>query len=166
VMRKSGPVVRIKQPDRDKALRALEKVHERLDKLNEQHYAKLEKEGRLPSLEEIERMDAGAATEPANDFAQKPQVLSGSATGATSATPVFAEKPQELSGSPAPSDQARQPEPAPRNTEEPQVLSGSATAIAAATRALAEKPKVLSGAWPSLCEAAMDSRPAPLKQAA
>jgi phage terminase small subunit len=59
VMRKSGPVVRMKQPDRDRALRALEKVHERLDRLNEQHWANLEREGKVKSLEEIEAMDAG-----------------------------------------------------------------------------------------------------------
>jgi phage terminase small subunit len=59
VSRKSGPVLHIRQPDRDKALRALEKVHERLERLNEKYWARLEKEGKIKSLAEIEAMDGG-----------------------------------------------------------------------------------------------------------
>lgn len=93
VLRKSGPVVRIKQPDRDRALRALERVHERLDRLNEQHYAKLKKEGRVPTLEEIERMDQAPA--PAEN-AQNPSDLLGCGDSAPRA---FSEKPLDLLGS-------------------------------------------------------------------
>jgi len=42
--RKGEPEVRFRMPNREPALRALERVHERLDKLNEAHYAALEKE--------------------------------------------------------------------------------------------------------------------------
>ncbi|HEY4370621.1 MAG TPA: terminase small subunit, partial [Burkholderiales bacterium] len=78
VLRKSGPVVYTRQPDRNKALRALERVHERLDMLNEKHWARLEKEGRLKSLEEIEAMDDGG--EMPVDFPEKPMVFSGGNT--------------------------------------------------------------------------------------
>ena len=50
VERKSGPVTTIRQPDRDKALRALERAHEKLDRVNERYWARLEKEGRVKSL--------------------------------------------------------------------------------------------------------------------
>ncbi|HEX4329799.1 MAG TPA: terminase small subunit [Burkholderiales bacterium] len=42
--RKGEPEVRFRMPNREPALRALERVHERLEKLNEAHYAALEKE--------------------------------------------------------------------------------------------------------------------------
>lgn len=115
VLRKSGPVVRMKQMDRHRALRALEKVHERLDRLNEQHWAKLEREGRVKSLEEIERMDLENALEtapqtaleiapetaPAPDaaFSKIPQVLSGGKNTARAPGPQISENPQVLSGS-------------------------------------------------------------------
>ena len=51
VRRKSGPVLHARQPDRHKALRALEKAHEKLEQLNEKHYAQLEKEGRARTLD-------------------------------------------------------------------------------------------------------------------
>jgi phage terminase small subunit len=87
VMRKSGPVVRVKQADRHKALRALERVHEQMEKLNERYYAKLEREGKLMSLEEIEAMDGGGghanadagAESPVEKISEKDQVFSGSA---------------------------------------------------------------------------------------
>jgi len=41
--RKGEPEVRFRQPNREPALRALERVHERLEKLNEAHYAALER---------------------------------------------------------------------------------------------------------------------------
>ena len=44
--RKGVPEVRFRMPNREPALRALERVHERLEKLNEAHYAALEKEKR------------------------------------------------------------------------------------------------------------------------
>lgn len=77
VTRKSGPVVRMKQPDRHKALRALERVHERLDRLNEAHYAALAKAGKVRSLAEIEAMDAAGAVEAAPQICAKDEVLSG-----------------------------------------------------------------------------------------
>ncbi|MDB5803990.1 MAG: hypothetical protein JWN73_1312 [Betaproteobacteria bacterium] len=117
VIRKSGPVVKMKQPDRDRALRALEKVHERLDRLNEAHYAKMEKAGAIPSLAEIERRadarleeDALAA---ANGFAQKrpersplgvPRKLSSFGARQENGAALFAQKPRVLSGSAAQAD--------------------------------------------------------------
>ncbi|HEY4373549.1 MAG TPA: hypothetical protein VGN52_16580, partial [Burkholderiales bacterium] len=41
--RKGEPEIRFRMPNREPALRALERVRERLDKLNEAHYAALEK---------------------------------------------------------------------------------------------------------------------------
>ena len=106
VLRKSGLVTRVKQPDRDKALRALERVHERMDKLNEQYWAKLEKEGLVPSLEEIDRMDGGGVQGPAvvgvqgpvAEFSEKLQVLSGSGEPGRNGAEEICEKPQVLSG--------------------------------------------------------------------
>jgi phage terminase small subunit len=92
VSRKSGPVLHIRQPDRDKALRALEKVHERLERLNEKYWARLEKEGKIKSLAEIEAMDGGGVEQaevPADagagggaDFSAMSMVFSGSAVDA------------------------------------------------------------------------------------
>ena len=106
VLRKGDPVVHVKQPDRHRALRALEKVHERLDRLNEQYYAKLEKAGELPSLEEIERRadealaaERAEAEESARKISEKPQVLSGSQPSAGVGAIHSSEKHQVLSGS-------------------------------------------------------------------
>jgi phage terminase small subunit len=96
VMRKSGPVVRVRQPDRSRALRALEKVHERLDRLNEQYYAQLERDGLAPTLEEIEAMDQSPAA--ADEISQKPMVFSGCDKEAQIAWPQISEKPMVLSG--------------------------------------------------------------------
>jgi len=108
VIRKSGPVVRMKQPDRDKALRALEKVHERLERLNEAHYAKLEKAGALPTLAEIERRadarleeDARAA---ADGVAQRAGDVSGLQVNGKIGAALFAQKARDLSGSAARAD--------------------------------------------------------------
>jgi phage terminase small subunit len=98
VTRKSGPVVRMKQPDRDRALRALEKVHERLEKLNEAHYAALEKAGKLPTLEEIEAMDAGEAPVQPVENTEKCRVLSGSAGDAFDVNPSAGTRPSTGSG--------------------------------------------------------------------
>ena len=143
-MRKSGPVVRMRQPCRARALRALEKAHETLDRLNEQYYAKLERSGTLPDAQELERLEEeeraemgqGAEDAPADSpptrLTQKPQVLSGSEPDAPCRTASFdrlrtngegsvnfPEKPQVLSGSPlAPAPQAEQ------EPENHQVLSG------------------------------------------
>jgi len=76
VSRKSGPVLHVRQPDRDKALRALEKVHERLERLNEKYWARLEKEGKVKSLAEIEAMDGGGAEQ-----AEQLEVRAGAGAG-------------------------------------------------------------------------------------
>ena len=102
VQRKSGPVVRMKQPDRDRALRALEKVHERLERLNEAHYAKLEKAGAVLSLEEIERReDARQAEAAAQALAQQAGGLADRAADAGTESAIFSQKPRDLSGSAA-----------------------------------------------------------------
>jgi phage terminase small subunit len=112
VMRKSGPVVRMKQPDRDRALRALEKVHERLDRLNEQHWAKLAREGKVKTLEEIEAMDAGEAQ-------QAQTALAGPASTAPLAAPhAKAPLPAALAA-------LFSAGPAPQKPQKPQVFSGS-----------------------------------------
>jgi phage terminase small subunit len=146
VTRKSGPVVHVKQPDRHRALRALEKVHERLDRLNEQYYAKLEKAGQIPSLEEIERRAdeslRAEAEESARDISEKrpersplggPQVLSGSQPGAGIKATQFSEKHQVFSGSESGAGTR-----ALLFSEKPMVLSGPvlgrATASGAASR--------------------------------
>ena len=126
VLRKNGPVTRVKHPDRSKALRALEKVHETMERLNEQYYAKLEKAGELPSLEEIEAMDGGGVgvdeQTPAAEIPEKPQVLSGSpAQAGKMQPPAFSKKPQVLSGSKV--CVGKMPT---RISEKHQVLSGSA----------------------------------------
>ena len=106
VIRKSGPVVRMKQPDRDRALRALEKVHERLERLNEAYYAKLEKAGAVTSLEEIERREDARQAEAAaaRGWSQKAGELSGHGTDAEAGLALFAQNPWDLSGSAAQAD--------------------------------------------------------------
>lgn len=49
------PTVRLRQPDRDKALRALERLHERLEEASERYYATLEEEDLLAEVEALER---------------------------------------------------------------------------------------------------------------
>ena len=137
VLRKSGPVIHVKQPNRDRALRALEKAHERLDRLNEQYYAQLEKAGAVPTLEEIEAMDGGGV---AHRIPEKPQVLSGSGASVEKPEPVFSEKPQVLSGSPEPAKKAGGD-----FSEKPQVLSGRVAAADKSGGNFSEKPQVLSG---------------------
>jgi len=121
VMRKNGPVVRVKQMDRSRALRALEKVHERLDRLNEQHWAKLEREGKVMSLAEIDAMDAQEPQASPVDFAKKHQVLSGPAG-------------MQMSRLGAAVAAAFQPSGDSRNAEKHQVLSGSRLLARAAPR--------------------------------
>jgi len=141
VLRKNGPVTRVKHPDRSKALRALEKVHETMERLNEQYYAKLEKAGELPSLEEIEAMDGGGQLTPAPVIAKKPQVLSGRGPAPLVAGFRNSEKPQILSGSPA---QAGKMQP-PTFSKKPQVLSGSKVCVGKMPTRISEKHQVLSG---------------------
>jgi len=160
VLRKNGAATYVKQPDRDRALRALEKAHERLERLNEQYYAQLEKAGAVPSLEEIEAMDGGGvraqAEAPANQIPEKPQVLSGSAVsdscrtacfdklstnGVGGGSAFFPEKDQVLSGR---EEKAASTEPR-VFLKKPQVLSGSVAAPAEAGIKFSEKHKVLSG---------------------
>jgi phage terminase small subunit len=128
VMSKSGPVVKVRQPDRHKALRALERVHERLEKINEAYYAKVEKEGRCPSLEEIEAMDGGGV-EVATESSEKPMVFSGCGQGTApegglrgnGAEFMNLEKPAVFSGLAAGAGAGVL---ANQNPEHPQVLSG------------------------------------------
>ena len=151
VMRKSGPEVRLKQPDRDRALRALERVHERLEKLNEAHYAKLERQGEVKSLAQVEALDGGE--EAAAAFSQKPKVLSGSAPPPAN-TSVFAEAtaaaaPFAIAQNPGVlSDcEAAATMPEARISAKPPVLSGPPpTGEASGSCVFSEKHKVLSGA--------------------
>ena len=148
VLRKSGLVTRVKQPCRDKALRALERVHERMDKLNEQYWAKLEKEGLVPSLEEIDRMDGGGVQGPAvtgvqgpaAEFSEKTQVLSGSGEPGRNGAEEICEKPQVLSGlgEGAKTGACEFP-------EKHQVLSGSGEGAETGACEISEKHQVLSG---------------------
>jgi phage terminase small subunit len=46
VKKKGGPEVRMRQPNREKALSALERVHEKLERLSEAYYDKLERDER------------------------------------------------------------------------------------------------------------------------
>jgi len=124
--RRGEPVIRWRQPNREPALRALERVHERLEKLNEAYYEKLEREAqRAPAA-----------------FAEKPQVLSGSEQAPVNtfvfsdapaapnppASFAFAEKPRVLSGSPQiparPSVSVKAPEAFSSNKKEPAPVRG------------------------------------------
>jgi phage terminase small subunit len=120
VMRRTGPAVTVKQPDRDKALRALERVHERLERQNEQYYAQLEKEGKVPTSEEIEAMYGPGAEIPEEEISQQPQELSGSGLGDEAKHCGIPAKDQVFSG-PAPEAPAV---PAHAKHEIPQVMSG------------------------------------------
>jgi phage terminase small subunit len=106
VLRKGVPVVRVKQADRHKALRALERVHERMEMLNQRYYAKLEREGKLPSLEEIEAMDGGGVqaqpVNPDSEIPENPQVLSRVAPRSAAEAARISGEPQVLSGSTMP----------------------------------------------------------------
>jgi len=119
VMRKDGPVIRVKQPDRHRALRALEKAHEKLDLLNQKYWAQLARQGKLRSLEEIEAMDADEVAQPTGEISAESQVLSGCAQTAHVNSTQFPEKDKVLSGRPEPAMMA-----ATRISEKPQVLSG------------------------------------------
>jgi len=81
VLRKGVPEVRLKQPDRCQALRALERLHDKLERLERQEYRRMEKAGELPTLEEIDAAEAAAVAEEARrlaaESAEKPQEMSG-----------------------------------------------------------------------------------------
>jgi phage terminase small subunit len=143
VTRKSGPVVRVKQADRHKALRALERVHEQMEKLNERYYARLEREGKLMSLEEIEAMDGGGADAEASAdvILEKSQVLSGSGREAEPAGTRIPEKDQVFSGLGNPGRDAF--------SEKGQVFSGWGRGADDGGARDLEKDQVFSG-WPSL----------------
>jgi phage terminase small subunit len=122
-MRRGEPVVRMRQPNREQALRALERVHERLEKLSEDYYERLEWEAGVEAEgEDGAEADEARAAKVAGDearfaqtdweqmqaarnarFAEEPKVLSGSGGGDGAGTParpgVFPEKPQVFSGS-------------------------------------------------------------------
>jgi len=73
VLRRGGPTVNIRQPDRANALRALERLNERLEDSNQKYYDQVERAGGGPSLEELERIDAQAAGAGAGGQAQAAQ---------------------------------------------------------------------------------------------
>ncbi|MDB5807355.1 MAG: hypothetical protein JWN73_4677 [Betaproteobacteria bacterium] len=164
IMRKSGPEVRVKQPDRNRALRALEKVLERLERLNAQCYAQLERAGEIPSLEELERMaeedDARAVAEKsASGISEKrpevsrpaePQAMPGPAMGMATMFLLYPEKARAMMGWEAKPGET----PAATVSVEAQVLSGSPQMAEAGCALISEQrpersplggPKVLSG---------------------
>jgi hypothetical protein len=121
-----------------------------MEMLNQRYYDKLEREGKLPSLEEIEAMDGGGVDaavsvdghanefanspavrdEPAGEIAEKPQVLSGAAPrSAAQAAPISA-NPQFLSGSTVPAVKTAHA----AFPEKYQVLSGSQAVAAEVAR--------------------------------
>jgi len=126
VMRKSGPEVKVRQPDRNKALRALERVHERLEKINEAYYAKLEREGNCPSLEEIEAMDGGGV-EAVTENPEKSGVFLGCGQGTAPEGGLRANGGELI------------------NLEKPAVFLGSAAGAGPLTDRTPKKTTVLSG---------------------
>ncbi|HEY4374271.1 MAG TPA: hypothetical protein VGN52_20275, partial [Burkholderiales bacterium] len=98
VMRKNGPTIYVKQPDRHRALRALEKAYEKLEQLNEKYWARLEREGNLMSLEEIEAIADEEEREREAENAKKSRVLSGGVDEVALAAARIAEKEGGLLG--------------------------------------------------------------------
>ena len=167
VLRRGVPELRLKQPDRHQALRALERVHEKLERLEQQENRRLEKAGALPTLEEIDAAEVAAeAQRLAAESSEKRQEMSGSAPAAAPLESAVAKKHQELSGcaAVAPVDDAGaesifakkhscllssefMPVAAGlQTTQKDQDFSGSAARAAEAGRArFAEKAKDLSG---------------------
>jgi hypothetical protein len=100
--RGNDPVIRIRQPNRERALAALERVHERLERQSEAYYEKLEFEGvESPELEETAAAESAPATP-----AREPGLITPARRNQTPerAAPVpravkNAEKPSVLSGS-------------------------------------------------------------------
>jgi hypothetical protein len=128
--RKGEPEVRFRMPNREPALRALERVHERLEKLNEAHYAALEKE----RWREAPFPAAPGAVPPAMWAPLKLE----------EAAPVQAEE----GGGQAvtPSAQPVQAEPAGDFVENSQVFSGSGNTTVVQTPARVEEERDLSSA--------------------
>jgi len=167
VLRKGDPVVHMRQPDRNKALRALERVHERLDVLNERHYARLEKAGRVKSLEEIEAMDGGGASAAAAaDFSEKPMVFSGSTTNVVESAADFGEKAMVLSGSTTnvvePAVDFRNKAMVPQGGFLRGVCSGATAHVVEPAADFGEKAMVLSGSTTNAVEPAIDFRKKPM----
>ena len=145
VMGKGGPVIKVRQPDRNKALRALERVHERLEKINQAHYARMEREGRCKSLEEIDAMDEAYVAASAENT-EKSWGLSGSADGAGLPEVEIPEKPVGLSGlgqGGAPFDGLRANGGEGVICEKPAVLSGLAASAGALARQIPVNATVL-----------------------
>jgi phage terminase small subunit len=155
-MGRGGPVVKVRQPDRHKALRALERVHERLEKANEAYWARLEKEGRCRSLVEIEAMDAQEGQAGAENGEKSWDLYGGTGEGAAAQVVENAEKDGGLSGfgqRAAPFDRLRANGSGRGISEKPAGLSGDGQRAAPFDglrangdgRVISEKPAVLSG---------------------
>ena len=125
--RKGEPEISFRQPNREPALRALERVHERLERLNEQHYEKLERQAQalaqpIGPAAAWPVQPAQAAQHPGMDTAVNDPataVAMEQASAAASAKPVPTENEAEAALAPANS--------APACTtigEKPRVLSG------------------------------------------
>jgi phage terminase small subunit len=145
-LRKGEPTLRVAQPNREKALAALERVHERLERANERYWERLEREEeasaapapppapaqpRRPLVTDGDlgypRLDMWTSRKPAdagNETAEKPEVLSGGATtdvvDAGEAAPQNGEKHGGLSGSAQPdtTDVVKDAAPAARPVED------------------------------------------------
>jgi phage terminase small subunit len=147
VMGKGGPVVKVRQPDRNKALRALERVHERLEKINQAHYARMEREGRCKSLEEIDAMDEAYAKAEA-EKAEKSSGLYGSADRAGVPGVEIVEKDQGFSGfgqGAAPFDGLRANGSGGEDLEKPAVFLGAVAGAGLRADQISQRPMVLSG---------------------
>ncbi|HEY4372310.1 MAG TPA: hypothetical protein VGN52_10320, partial [Burkholderiales bacterium] len=136
--RKGEPEIRFRMPNREPALRALERVHERLDKLNEAHYAALEREERrapreAPGLARQGTVPQGMWTALHLEEAAPPRTEEGGAPvgppvpPAEAAAPAdnVAEKTHGFSGSATTSEV--KPPPATTTVVEQQVASIAAT---------------------------------------
>ncbi|HEY4372550.1 MAG TPA: terminase small subunit [Burkholderiales bacterium] len=141
-----APVARFRMPNREPALRALERVHERLDKLDEAHYAALEKErmrrearasrsaptsgdGAVPpGMWEVLRLEEPAPAGGDRIEAPVPQAE------AAPATDKFVEKTQGFSGS--------------ANTDEVKAAASTTTVVDAAAPAVPESAAVRSNLNP------------------
>jgi phage terminase small subunit len=123
VKKKSGPEVRMRQPNREKALTALERVHEKLERLSEAYYDKLERDERagwgelgeegeaaapkpfVPPVLDLERVkmreagkEAGAVPERDEEVAAEPARKSAPQTPAAAAASEALAAPQSVAG--------------------------------------------------------------------
>ena len=138
-MRRGEPVVRMRQPNREQALAALERAHERLEKLSEAYYERLEWEAGPEGAVEADEVQAAKA---AGDEAGFPQTDLERMQAARDAR--FAEEPKVLSGSTA-ADGSDMEIRSDHFPEKPQVLSGSAAHRAVPPTDFSVKTQVLSG---------------------